>query len=91
MHLQAVVVEAMLQGVGGSDVNTTVQRSVCGGRRYDQEGTPQFHQSLSVVPAGLTPIRTRSDDFEAELAADGRARDALQQRDRQVGCPDQCR
>mmetsp|Transcript_16261 Transcript_16261/g.48710 ORF Transcript_16261/g.48710 Transcript_16261/m.48710 type:complete len:947 (-) Transcript_16261:1340-4180(-) len=51
---------------------------------YDQEGTPQFHQSLSVVPAGLTPIRTRSDDFEAELAADGRARDALQQRDRQA-------
>lgn len=27
-----------------------------------------FHKSLSEVPAGLTPIRTRSDDFEAELA-----------------------
>ena len=41
--------------------------------RFDGEGTPQFHQSLSRVPAGLTPIRTRSEDYEADLAADSRA------------------
>lgn len=36
--------------------------------RYDEEGTPMFHKSLSEVPPGLTPIRTRSDDFELDLA-----------------------
>ena len=31
-----------------------------------------FHKSLSEVPPGLTPIRTRSDDFEMEVSAAGR-------------------
>jgi hypothetical protein len=26
-----------------------------------------FHKSLSQVPAGLTPIRTRSSDHEADM------------------------
>jgi hypothetical protein len=26
-----------------------------------------FHKSLSQVPAGLTPIRTRSDDHEVDV------------------------
>ena len=33
-------------------------------RRYDEEGTPIFHKSLSEVPSGLRPIRTRSEDAE---------------------------
>ena len=37
--------------------------------RFDDQGTPMFHKSLSEVPAGLTPIRTRSEDFESDLAA----------------------
>lgn len=34
------------------------------GGRYDEEGTPIFHKSLSEVPSGLRPIRTRSEDTE---------------------------
>ena len=39
--------------------------------RYDDQGTPIFHQSLSVVPSGLKPIRTRSESDAAQFLDGG--------------------
>lgn len=54
---------SLLRASAGIGIGDAMQQVMS--RRFDDEGTPQFHRALKLVPVGLPPIRTQSEDVEA--------------------------